>query len=453
MSDTTLPRSAIVFRALICLALVGSGVGVAGALVATKPDAGRNAEAAPPPRIGVIELAPLQIDRFVRGYGTVRALDSADVPARVAAVVETVHPRFAPGERVAKGETLVTLDARDFLQQVALAEEAIRAIDAQKALLDTQERALSQSAELSRSEREIAAADLARVERAAAGEAAQPREVDRARQALLAATRATVLAEEALAQIPPRRQSLVAQRAGESARLELARLSAERCTITAPIDGVLQLADIEMGESVAPGSLVARIVGSTHLELPLRIPASSRALAPVGARVELTIRGGAQPFVGTVARVAPEDDPASRTATVYVEITQGAETQSPLAPGVFAEARITPGGTAPRFAVPRRSIRDEQIAVVESGRVRLRRVTVDFHYSGSPGGAPIADSDWAVLDDTFAPGTLIVLDGSRSLVDGQPIEPVRATAAAATPEASSSSSAPAAASDGSKDAG
>ena len=46
-----LPLGSKVFRALVCLGLAGTGVAIAGALVATKPSADRNAAKAPPPRI------------------------------------------------------------------------------------------------------------------------------------------------------------------------------------------------------------------------------------------------------------------------------------------------------------------------------------------------------------------------------------------------------------------
>lgn len=432
--EQRLPLSAILFRSAVCVVLVGIGAGIVGALVATKPSAGRNAELAPPQRIGVLEIQPLPIEQVVTGYGTARALESADVPARVAAVVESVAANFAPGSRVAKGDVLVTLDKSDFEKQVAMAEEAIRVFEAQQALLDTQERALSQAAELARSDRELAAADLSRVEKAASDGAAQPREVDRARQGLIGATRAAVLAEDALAQVAPRRQSLVAQRAGEQARLELARMSAARCTITAPIDGVLQVADLERGESVVPGAMIARIVDRARIEIPIKIAASARALAPIGARVEVLARDGSTRHEGVIARVAPEDDPLSRTTTAYVELEQAEDAASPLAPGAFVEARIASGAAAPRIAVPRRAIRDEQIAVIEQGRVRMRRVSIDFRFTGVPTGAAIADTDWAVLDDALAPGTLVVLDGSRSLAEGQNVEPVRATATASAPQ-------------------
>lgn len=430
MSDQRIPPSAIVFRAFICLVLVAAGVGIAGALVATRPDAGRAVGQTPPPRITVVELQPLEIERFVRGYGTARALDSADVPARVQAVVDAVAPNFAAGSQVEKGALLVELDASDFLKQVEMGEQAIRGIDAQLALLDSQQRAASQSKELAESDRALAATDLARVEKAAADGAAQPREVDRARQALIAASRAAVLADDAFAQIGPRRQALLAERSGQTARLELARLSAERCRIEAPIAGTLQVADIEIGESVVPGQTVARIVDRGHIEIPLRIPASSRALAPVGARCVVTGRDSRVSQDGVVARVAPEDDPESRTATVFIEIRQDPARPEALAPGAFVEARIASGGSERRLAVPRRAIRDEQVAVVEDGRIRMRRVTVAFRLSEQPGGAAVADADWAVLDDGPTAGALVVLDGSRSLAEGQLVEPVRAQAVA-----------------------
>ena len=173
--------------------------------------------------------------------------------------------------------------------------------------------------------------------------------------------------------------------------------------------------------------MIARIVDRSRIEISVRIPASSRALAPVGAKVDIVPRDAAARHAGTVVRVAPEDDPASRTATVFVEPATGA---SPIAPGSFVEAHIAAGGTEPRIAVPRRAIRDEHIAVVEGGRIHMRRVSVDFRYSGTPVGAGVADTDWAVLDDALPAGTLVVLDGSRSLAEGQSVEPVRASATA-----------------------
>lgn len=427
----SLPISAIIFRSVVCLALIAAGGGAIAALVATKPEAARNPQAAAPQRVAVLEVRPLEIERFVRGYGTARALDSADVPARVGAVVESISPSFAAGARVAKGDMLVALDRSDFLEQVAMAEQAIRGLDSQAALLDAQERAAIASAELARADRDLAATDLERVEKAAADGAAPPREVDRARQALIAASRAAVIAEDAVAQIAPRRATLAAERASNKSKLELARLSAERCTVVAPIDGVVQTADLEVGESVAPGQKIARIVDLGKIEIPLRIPASSRALAPVGAKATVTTRADGRVFEGTVARVAPEDDPASRTATVFIEIAQPADRVGLLAPGAFVEAKILAGGSAPRIAVPRRAIRDESIAVVESGRVRMRRISVDFPFAGTPDGAELADVDWAVLSDELAPGTLVVIDGSRSLAEGQAIEPIPVHADAA----------------------
>ena len=446
MSDPThppIPLYAIIFRILICIVLVGAGLGVVAALVATKPDAGRNAAKAPPPRVAVIEIKPVEIDEFVRGYGTARALESADVPARVGAVVARLGENYAVGRSVAKDEVLVELDASDFREQVEIAREAIRAIEAQVAVIETQARAARETAALIAREKEIAANDLARVEAAAREGAAQAREVDLSRAAVIAAMRALVAADDAVASIAPRLQALAAQKAVEEARLKLTLSSAERCTIRAPIAGELQIADLEIGESVAPSQMIARVVDRTHIEIPLRIPASMRSLAPIGARAEILLRANEERFDGAIARVAPEDDAATRTATVFVEVVQ-AETQlgtSALAPGAFVEARIAAGRPVARTLVPRRAIRDDFVMLVENGRVRPMRVAVDFAHSDPLPDSGVADTDWAVLVEPLPTGAMGVLDGSRSLTEGQEISPVKPGESADVPESASTNKA------------
>lgn len=425
MTIDRLPASAIIVRVLVIVALLALGAGAVGALVATRPSAGRNAEAAPPPRITVLEVAPVEVARFVRAYGTARATARADVPARVAAVVRGLGENFAVGRAVEAGEVLVELDPSDSERAAEAARAAIAAIDAQTALLSVQEQALAETAALAARERELAERDLARAERAASEGAAQEREVDRALSGVIAARRAAVAADDAVASVAPRRQALLAQRAVEESRLALAELAVERCTIRAPIAGVLQLARPKIGESVVVGDTVARIVDLGTVEVPLRIPASMRALAPVGARADAIQRGGKAPFEGIVSRVEPEDDPATRTAAVYIEVSaDGAETA--ISPGAFIEARISDGSTAPRTLVPRRAIRDEHIMTVREGRIELRRVEVDFRHVGRLPESGVDDEDWAVLVEPLERGTLVVIDGARALVEGQRVEPVRA---------------------------
>jgi len=424
MTSDRLPASAIIFRSLVIVALLALGAGVAASLVATRPSAGRSAETAPPQRIAVLEAEAVEVPRFVRAYGTARATARADVPARVAAVVRELGPNFAVGRAVAAGEVLVALDGSDSERAAEAARAAIAAIDAQTELLAVQERALVETGALARREVEIAERDLARVERAAAEGAAQDREVDRALGALIAARRASIAAEDAVLSVAPRRRALLAQRAVEESRLGLAELAVERCVIRAPIAGVLQIARPKIGESVSIGDTVARVVDPGSVEIPLRIPSSSRALAPVGARAEAVLRGGAAVFEGVVSRVEPEDDPDTRTAAVYVEVSAG---EAPaIAPGAFVEARIKTGATAPRTLVPRRAIRDGFIMTVREGRIELRRVEVDFRHVGRLPETGIDDEDWAVLSTPLERGTLVVIDGARALVEGQRVEPVRA---------------------------
>lgn len=435
MTESVLPFRSKLFRAVVCLLLAGAGVGVAGALFATRPSADRNAAKAPPPRVAAVALAEVELERMVRGFGSARALSSADVPARVAAVVARLGEGYAPGATVAEGDVLVELDASDFLEQVAVGEQAIRATDAQVASLDAQQRDASRARELAGVDRDLAAADLARVEAARAEGAAVDREVDRARQALVAADRALVAADDALAQIAPRRSALLAQKAAEEARLALARLSAGRCTVRAPIAGVVQQAELRLGESVNPAQTVARVVDLSRIEVPVRIPSSQRVLAAPGATAVLRSRAARRDWVGTVVRALPEDDPATRTATVFVEFMQDPASPDFIAPGTFLEASIASGARAPRLVVPRRSIRDERVAVIDGGRARFRRAPVDFAHRGAIPATGLEDEDWAVLapDAGLSAGDLVVVDGSRGLVEGQEATAVAPGALGAAP--------------------
>jgi hypothetical protein len=195
--------------------------------------------------------------------------------------------------------------------------------------------------------------------------------------------------------------------------------------------------------------VVARIVNPARIEIPLRIPASMRALAPMGARAEILMRDGGRRIDGIVARVAPEDDVATRTATVFVELDErtrdGRESARPtnttgqespeaikmIAPGSFVEARIVAGHPIQRTVVPRRAIRDDFLLLVENGRVRPQRVSVDFAHAEPIPSTGIADTDWAVLIDALPTGAMVVLDGSRSLAEGQEVTPLTPTDAAA----------------------
>jgi hypothetical protein len=79
-----------------------------------------------------------------------------------------------------------------------------------------------------------------------------------------------------------------------------------------------------------------------------------------------------------------------------------------------------------RWVVPRRAIMSQRIFVVDGGAVRSRSVVVDFQMQAAEGlpELGLADRDWVVLRDALPEGALVVVNTSRSLVEGGVVTPV-----------------------------
>ncbi len=416
------------------LGIVGLAIAAAIWMFSTRPVAPMNE---PNPRavsVDVIEVSPSEAVRRVRGYGSVRAAESADVAARVDGLVVSRGSGVREGERVEAGQLLIELDGDDAARQLEAASRSLAALEAQRAGLDIEERALGESLRLAESELVLARDDAKRVEHAFADGVALQRELDRARTAVLTADRGVTMAREAFEMVGPRRVTLQAQADAQRAAAERAKLSVERSRITSPIAGVVQSLPIEVGEMVGPGVIVARVVDPAHLELPARLPASSRAMLTVGQHAEATASDGTA-ATGTVVRLSPEDDPASRTFVAWIELPVGAA----LVPGAFTEVEVSAPDSIARTIVPRRSVRHERLLVVDGDRLRPQPVRVAFAMTGVRAASGVDDEEWLVLEEPLPQGTLIVLDASRRLdpaapvvprLPGAPLEPSAAPSAA-----------------------
>lgn len=415
----------VAVRIVVCAAALAIGVGVFVALFRTAPKPAASDRADEIPRVLVMEARAVPVRREFEGFGTAQAVSRADVPSRVTATVAERPAEIRAGREVAQGQLLVQLDASDFQRQWEIAEQNIRDVDAQLNRLDVEERSWSQRVELAGEAVELARSEFDRVSRAFANDAARQREVDAARQALLATQREEVATREELEKIAPRRASLRALREREQASLRLARLNVERSTITAPISGVLQSVDVEVGESVQAGERVARIVSLERIEVPLLLPAAARPHVAIGDAVSLSA-GGARSFTWSahVRRISPEDDEVTRTMRVFVEVTQSPEAANVLAPGRFVQGVVTSGQETARFVVPRRSIRNDRIRLVKDGTIQTREVTTDFQLRADLPNLGLADTQWAALRDELPVGALVVVDASRTLAEGQRVEPV-----------------------------
>src|SRR5690606_16430647 len=113
-----------------------------------------------------------------------------------------------------------------------------------------------------------------RLEEARAGAAAKEIEVMRLRAAVARQERERLALQQQLDSVPSRRAATLAELAARRNDAAVARRQLERTAVTAPIGGVLESIDADVGEWVTAGQPVARVVDLRRIEVPLRVPAS-----------------------------------------------------------------------------------------------------------------------------------------------------------------------------------
>lgn len=440
-------------RLVVGLFMLFVAVAIFAILRAGKPPVEEVDPTATPRTVFAMAVKPVPVQRQWRGYGTAEALYSADVPARVTATVASIPPDILPGARVTQGQLLVQLDASDFERQVEITQQRIAELDAALAQLDVEEKRIEERLALEEADVAIAQTDYDRQVSLRERDVNNAQDVDAAQRTLINAKRSRLQTREAADLIGPRRQSLQAQKSSQQSQVNLAQVNQQRTTITSPIDGVVQSIDVEVGENLAAGQKVARVVALQRIEVPLQLPAAARSSVAVGDRVHLrptstpAVLGVAPGWSTTIARINPEQDPSTRTLTVYAELSREGDEFHLPAPGMFLEATVAVAEKTPRLIVPRRAIRKDRVQVIRDGVLVSRPVAVAYTVTGRKPGLGLDDDQWAVIDEGLEAGDLVLINAATLIADGTPVEVNLAGdadpgAAAADPAASGEDAAP-----------
>jgi RND family efflux transporter MFP subunit len=168
------------------------------------------------------------------------------------------------------------------------------------------------------------------------------------------------------------------QLAAARAQAAAAGESARRASVASPIGGEVSLRHISQGEAVSPGDPLLTVVNATELELSGQIPVQQAANVRPGQRVEFTLDAyPGQKLEGSVARVEPTADPATRQVGVYLRL---ANTGRRIVGGLFATGRVLTGNADSVLSVPAAALRQDGtgtfVYVIEQNRLVRRDVVV-----------------------------------------------------------------------------
>ena len=282
--------------ALLLLALVAVGVGrVLGARRAQQVQAAAAPKTSAALELAASELLTVQqaeLSRTLEVSGSLVAVNSAFVKARVAAEVKSVAVR--EGDAVRVGQLLAQLDPVEFDMRLRQAEQQAHAARAQ---LEIAQRALQNSRSLV-TQGFISATAL---ENAVSTEAGA--------QATLQAALAAV---------------------------DLARKARADATVNAPIAGFVSQRLVQPGERVPVDAKLLEIVDLSRLELQASVPPESAGLLRVGATAKLKVDGIDDDVSARVVRINPSAQPGSRSVIAYLEL----QPNPALRQGLFARGII-----------------------------------------------------------------------------------------------------------------
>ena len=278
--------------------------------------------------------------RQVRGPGSLVPEDVRWISSPVVARVERIPA--LPGVEVQANTVLLEMSDPEISQAALEAEAQLRAAEADyndlKAQLESQ--VLAQQSQVNAAESASAQADLQ-----------EEADVKLAKDGLipeldlkLSRLRAEQLGKQARIErdrFLQSKRSSAAQLAAQRARVNqmqalyaLRRRQVESLKVRAGIAGVLQELPVQVGQSVNPGTVLARVAQPTRLKAELRIPEVMAKDVLRGQSASIDTRNGVIP--GHVIRVAP----SSQDGTVTVDVALDAALPKGARPNLQVDGTI-----------------------------------------------------------------------------------------------------------------
>jgi RND family efflux transporter MFP subunit len=278
--------------------------------------------------------------RTLEVSGTVKAVETAWVKARVAGEILRIHAR--EGEVVKAGQKVVEQDTTELDLRLRQAEQQMAASRAQ---LEIAQRTLANNRAL-------------------------------VTQGFISATALeSSVSNEAAAQA----NLLVAQ-----AAVDIARKARADATLNAPLGGIVSQRAAQPGERVGLDARILEIVDLSRLEVEAAVPAENVAALKPGRPARFEVDGLAGTFAGRVARINPSTQAGSRAVSVYLAI----DPHPALRQGLFARGSVV---LEERRALwlPASAVRLDRalpyVLALEGGKVSARNVRTGLRSRGTDG--------------------------------------------------------------------
>jgi RND family efflux transporter MFP subunit len=343
--------------------------------------------------VEVAEVQARDVQLVIPAVGSVDAFERVQVTARVSGVVERV--RFTEGDLVKSGQLLVEIEPQRYQVAVRSAKAALLRVKASQA-------------------------------EAAAGLQRRQQAVEKSPGLIPAEELETWRTKGSLAD---------AEQAEAAARYDEAALNLRDAYVRAPTTGTIETRNVQTGQYMQPGVVLATLVQRDPLLLRFQVPEADAGKLQKSMVVVFKVQGDPTEFRATLTHIAALADMTTRMVPVTGEVAP--EQRDSLRPGSFAEVTASVGAVSNAPVVP-------EIAVRPSERGFLAYVIEE------QGGKPVArerivklgmhTSDGHVeVREGLKAGEKLVIRGGEALKEGAE---VRVQGAAGAPRAKKSDEQP-----------
>ena len=197
------------------------------------------------------------------------------------------------------------------------------------------------------------------------------------------------------------------------ADLTSAELELEFCTITAPIDGVVTELTVRFGASVAPSTMLAKIVDTSELFVRARIPGARLLQVHSGAPTDVSIGSDGDVVIrGNVARLSPLADAASGDVDAFISAPNA---DGVLRPGMSCRMRVWLPELANVLVVPVAAVADRD------GEAVVTRIRDNKAYE-LPVQLGVTTRDIVQVLDGLESGDIVAIEGGYGLPEGCPVQ-------------------------------
>lgn len=332
-----------------------------------------------------VETAPVaraEVIDYITVVGNLIGEATVDVVPRVAGRIESVAVQL--GDRVSRGQTVAKMEDRAIREQVNQVRANIEVNQATLAARQNDLTVAKNALDRARTSFERGLLSQAGLEDAEARHASAQSQVTVA-QAQLVSTQA---------------------------RLDELTVTLNDTNVVSPVDGFVGRRALDQGAFAGANTVILSVVdiGVVRMVANLVEKDFRRVQSGAQARVEVDAFPGEQ-FTGQVSRVAPVFDPATRTATMEIEVPNPGFR---LKPGMYARVRLTAERRPDALTVARAAVVDIQgrrgVYVVEDSVAHFREVQTG-----------ISDGDRVEITNGVNEGVRVVTTGALAIRDGERI--------------------------------